>query len=287
MRTVQWGLSIAVGGELAEPAVVAEIAAAAEAAGWDGVFVWDHLWHRDGTPFADPFVTLAAIAVATAEVALGPLVTPLPRRRPHVVAQQASTLDRLSGGRLVLGLGLGSDNYGEYSAVGDPDGQDDRARAGRLDAGIEFLLPALAGDLVPSAGRVTTVAARRRPRCPIWVAGRSARRAGPQRIRRHGLEGLALVGGGRWRAADVEASCALVDDDVEIALVGGEHDDPVALAAAGATWLIPELLPGTTAAEAHAFAADGPGLERPPSGQTCRGPGVGASISRNERRQLT
>ncbi|MDQ3470478.1 MAG: LLM class flavin-dependent oxidoreductase, partial [Actinomycetota bacterium] len=187
MNGLRWGLSLSLGGELAEPTVVADIAVAAESGGFDGVFVWDHLWHRDGSPFADPFVTLAAIACATTTIVLGPLVTPLPRRRPHVVAQQATTLDRLSGGRLVLGLGLGHDRYGEYSAVGDPDGDDDRARAARLDEGIEFLLPALTGDEVAAAGgRRTTVAARRRPRVPIWVAGSVAFSAGPRRALRHG-----------------------------------------------------------------------------------------------------
>ncbi len=86
MNGLRWGLSLSLGGELAEPTVVADIAVAAESGGFDGVFVWDHLWHRDGSPFADPFVTLAAIACATTTIVLGPLVTPLPRRRPHVVA---------------------------------------------------------------------------------------------------------------------------------------------------------------------------------------------------------
>ena len=109
MRTLKWGLSLSLAGELAQPAVVTEVATAAENAGWDGLFVWDHLWNRTGEPFADPWVTLAAVATATQRVRIGPLVTPLPRRRPQVVAQQAATLDRLSGGRLTLGVGLGHD----------------------------------------------------------------------------------------------------------------------------------------------------------------------------------
>ena len=78
---------------------------------------------------ADPWITLAAIATATAGVRLGPMVTPLARRRPVKVARETATLDRLSGGRLTLGVGLGSDEFGsEYSMTGEE--VDDRRRAG-------------------------------------------------------------------------------------------------------------------------------------------------------------
>ncbi|MDQ3738060.1 MAG: LLM class flavin-dependent oxidoreductase [Actinomycetota bacterium] len=260
---VRWGLSLSLGGELADPNAVADVAAAAESAGWDGVFVWDHLWHRDGSPFADPFVTLSAIAVATTRVRIGPLVTPLPRRRPAIVAQQASSVDRLSGGRLTLGLGLGHDRYGEYSAVGEALGNDDMARADMLDAGLEFLLPALGGEPVPTAGnRRTTVACAQRPRCPIWVAGSAGRVAGPRRAGRHALEGVAIVGGGEWRPQHVAEARAAASvhglDELEVVLVGGTHDEHGTLEVAGATWLIPEVLPGTTVAVATARASAGP-----------------------------
>src|SRR6188768_2207265 len=179
-------------GELAEPAVIAEVAVAAEDAGWDGIFVWDHLWNRTLAPFADPFVTLAAIASATRRIRVGTMVTALPRRRPQLVAQAATSLDRLSNGRMVLGVGLGVDSYGEYSSFDEPAG-DDRARGRALDAGIEALLPMLAGQPVASAGgRVTTAPGVQQPRLPIWVAARTGRSAGPRRVERHGLEGLAL-----------------------------------------------------------------------------------------------
>src|SRR4029078_4968620 len=117
---MRWGLSISLSGDLADPRLISDVAVAAEHAGWDGVFVWDHLWNRTLVPFADPWITLAAIAVATERVRLGALVTPTPRRRTQLVAAQATTLDRLSGGRVILGLGLGHDGYGEYSAFGEP-----------------------------------------------------------------------------------------------------------------------------------------------------------------------
>jgi alkanesulfonate monooxygenase SsuD/methylene tetrahydromethanopterin reductase-like flavin-dependent oxidoreductase (luciferase family) len=117
---VRWGLSISLSGELADPGLLAVVAVTGERAGWDGVFVWDHLWNRTSAPFADPFVTLAAIAVATERVVIGTMVAALPRRRPQLVAQATTSLDRLSGGRMVLGLGLGVDSYGEYSVFGEP-----------------------------------------------------------------------------------------------------------------------------------------------------------------------
>jgi alkanesulfonate monooxygenase SsuD/methylene tetrahydromethanopterin reductase-like flavin-dependent oxidoreductase (luciferase family) len=254
----RWGLSLALDRELADPAAVAEVARVAERAGWDGLFVWDHLWHRDKRPFADPWVTLAAVAAATSTIRLGPLVTPLPRRRPQVVAQQAATLDRLSRGRLILALGLGHDRYGEYSTFGEP-AVDDRSRAELLDAGIDVLLGALAGESpAGSVGHSVAPSCVQQPRCPIWVAGRAGKGAGPRRAARHRLEGIALVGGGTWTAEHVAGALAaggFAPGDLEVALVGGTFDDLERLAAAGATWVIPELGPGTSGADARAVAA--------------------------------
>jgi alkanesulfonate monooxygenase SsuD/methylene tetrahydromethanopterin reductase-like flavin-dependent oxidoreductase (luciferase family) len=212
-------------------------------------------------------VTLAAIATATRSIRLGPLVTPLPRRRWQMVAQHAATLDRLSGGRAILGLGLGHDRHGEYSTFDEPL-TDDRARARRLDAELPLLLQALTGEPVAAAdGRRTTVACVQRPRCPVWVAGSAGRRAGPRRAARHGLEGLALVGAdGGWLAEHVGealAAAGRAPGELDVVLVGGTHPDPAALAAAGATWAVPEVMPGATLAEARALATAPPGTARP------------------------
>jgi alkanesulfonate monooxygenase SsuD/methylene tetrahydromethanopterin reductase-like flavin-dependent oxidoreductase (luciferase family) len=260
-HVVHWGLSISLSEELSDPAVVADVAVVAEEAGWHGVFVWDHLWNRTFVPFADPFVTLAAIAAATQRVRIGTMVVALPRRRPQLVGQAATSLDRLSGGRMVLGLGLGVDSYGEYSAFGEP-ADDDRARAESLDRGIEQLLPMLAGAPVPGAGdRVTTPPSVQQPRLPIWIAGRAGRAAGPRRVGRHRLEGLALVGADAWDADHVTAALVAGGLDaghLDVALVGGTHPDPDALTAAGATWCIPEVLTGASAADARAMATTPP-----------------------------
>src|ERR671914_2786104 len=101
--TVRRAIFVAPFEELSEPALVAELAARAERRGFDGFFVWDHVAYREPVKaLADPWVTLAAIAMRTERVRIGPLVTPLARRRPHQVARETVTLDRLSGGRLVL-----------------------------------------------------------------------------------------------------------------------------------------------------------------------------------------
>ena len=75
------GIFIAPFGELSEPRLVAELAAEAEAGGWDGFFVWDHVAYTPPVrELADPWVTLAAVAMTTSRVVIGPLVTPVPRR---------------------------------------------------------------------------------------------------------------------------------------------------------------------------------------------------------------
>ena len=258
---MRWGLSISLSEELADPKVLADVAIIAEEAGWDGVFVWDHLWNRTLSPFADPFVTLAAIAIATERISIGTLVTALPRRRPQLVAQAATSLDRLSSGRMVLGLGLGVDSFGEYSAFDEP-AADDRARARVLDADIDLLKQMLAGEPVTDAGgRITTLASVQHPRVPIWIAGTAKYTAGPRRVHRHAVEGLALVGVDAWspdNATTALEAGGLTAGEVDLALVGGTHPDAHALADVGTTWCIPEILPGATASDARAAASTSP-----------------------------
>jgi alkanesulfonate monooxygenase SsuD/methylene tetrahydromethanopterin reductase-like flavin-dependent oxidoreductase (luciferase family) len=136
MRSALW---VPLFDELADPLLVARLAAEAEELGWHGVFVWDHLaWRPPMRAVADPWITLAAAATATERVLLGPMVTPLPRRRPTKLARETASLDLLSGGRLVLGVGLGSDRFGrEFSATGDE--VDDRRRGAMLDEALAIL----------------------------------------------------------------------------------------------------------------------------------------------------
>ena len=114
---------------------VGDLAAEAEAAGWEGFFLWDHLQYGDRvTEIADVWTCCAAVAMRTERMVFGPMVTPLARRRPQVLARQAASLAVLSGERFVLGLGLGDDWVGEFSDYGDE--ADPKARARLLDEGI-------------------------------------------------------------------------------------------------------------------------------------------------------
>ena len=147
------GVFVAPFDELSEPRVVAELAPRAEARGWDGFFVWDHVAYREPVrALADPWVTLAAVAVATERLIIGPLVTPLARRRPHQLARETVTLDRLSGGRLVLGVGLGQRAHRRVRPRALRRGGRPRARARLLDDGLERA-PGLLGRRVRAARR--------------------------------------------------------------------------------------------------------------------------------------
>jgi alkanesulfonate monooxygenase SsuD/methylene tetrahydromethanopterin reductase-like flavin-dependent oxidoreductase (luciferase family) len=181
------GLFVPLFDELADPGVVGRLSAEAEEAGWDGVFVWDRLrWQEPVVDVADPWITLAAIAIATVRIRFGPMVTPLARRRPVKVARETATLDRLSGGRLTLGVGLGSDRFGgDFSITGEE--LDERRRARMLDESLQILTAAWSGEPVHHRGEHYTVDGMRflprpvqRPGVPVWVAG-SYRRPRPLR----------------------------------------------------------------------------------------------------------
>ncbi len=154
------------------------LAQRAESVGWDGVFLWDHILRPNpGFPVLDPWVVLGAIATATERVRLGTLITPLARRRPWKVAREAVTLDHLSGGRVILGVGLGSNPALEFETFGDPG--DARLRAQRLDEALAILDGLWSGEPFRHDGthyHLDEVTFRprpvQRPRVPLWVAGR-------------------------------------------------------------------------------------------------------------------
>ncbi|MGW7087086.1 LLM class flavin-dependent oxidoreductase [Streptomyces sp. NPDC054871] len=165
-------------GDFADPRTVAKVAVAAEQAGWDGLFVWDHVLHRKhaGRPFGDPWMLLTAAALATSRIRLGTLVTPVARRRPQQLARQVATLDVLSGGRVTFGAGLGGPVDDEYASFGDT--TDPKVLAERLDEGLDLLRRYWSGEPVNHDGRhyqardVTLLpATAQRPRPPIWIAG--------------------------------------------------------------------------------------------------------------------
>ena len=158
-----------------DTATLIELAVTAEEAGWDGVFFWDHLvWIPQlRLDVHDPWVLLGAVAQRTTRVRLGTMVTPLARRRPWVVAKHLTTLDHLSGGRAVLGVGLGEPPDADFGDLGDP--ADPRVRAAVLDEGLAVLDGLLRGPVDHHGDhfRVRTELLPppvQRPRPPVWVA---------------------------------------------------------------------------------------------------------------------
>jgi Luciferase-like monooxygenase len=139
-------------GDFADPRLVADLARRAEEAGWDGLFVWDHITHHKELrrEIADPWVLLTAAALATSRIRLGTMITPVARRRVSKLAREVTTLDRLTGGRMILGVGLGApldDEYGSFGESTDP-----KLLAAKLDEGLFGLNELWSGDPVTFRG---------------------------------------------------------------------------------------------------------------------------------------
>jgi alkanesulfonate monooxygenase SsuD/methylene tetrahydromethanopterin reductase-like flavin-dependent oxidoreductase (luciferase family) len=230
---VKRGIFIAPFDELVEPRVVAGLAASAEAHGWDGVFVWDHIVYRAPVrAVADPWIVLSAIACATTTVRLGPMVTPLARRRVQKLARETVTLDHLSGGRLTLGVGLGSDNSGELAPFGEE--TDPRARAKLLDDGLERLSAMWAGEFEPAPVQ--------QPRIPVWVAARWPNRRPVRRaVRWDGLFPIEMPGPDALAELVQETSEARGGEPFDIVAEVKPGEDPAPWQAAGATWVFTDF----------------------------------------------
>ncbi len=162
-------------GDYSNPRLLAELAREAEIAGWDGFFLWDHIGAGWPFPIGDPWIALAAIAMTTERIKIGTLVTPLPRRRPWKLAREAVTLDQLSHGRLILGVGIGSDSEKEYSCFGEVG--DDRIHGVMLDEGLDVLVGLWSGEPFNYSGKYYNIQQAhflptpvQSPRIPIWVA---------------------------------------------------------------------------------------------------------------------
>jgi alkanesulfonate monooxygenase SsuD/methylene tetrahydromethanopterin reductase-like flavin-dependent oxidoreductase (luciferase family) len=171
-------INIGAAGPGRDPRTMAELAALAEACGWDGITLEDYLVYQGnlGTPTFDAWLVLAAMAMVTTRITLGTLVTPLPRRRPWLLASVAVTLDHLCGGRLILGVGAGDGKEASFAAAGEP--TDPRILAGMLDEGLDLLARLWSGEPVSHHGRYYHIEGLRlsptpvqRPRIPIWVGG--------------------------------------------------------------------------------------------------------------------
>lgn len=247
---VRNAIGLPVVGEFGDPVALLDLAVAAEEAGWDGVYLWDHLlFHDPEWPVANPVVALSAIAARTRRVRLGILMTALPRRRVQVVAREAASLDVLSGGRLVFGAGLGSMDS-EYTAFGE--NPDLRVRAEALDSGLSALARLWTGEptALPSGETVTMRPAPvQRPRIPIWCPGRWPNRVGFRRAARWDGAMPTFVGYGAGRPVPPEDFARVVEflaaqrgslDGYDIAVEGESRDGSTVepYAAAGLTWWI-------------------------------------------------
>jgi probable F420-dependent oxidoreductase len=174
---MQYGVYLPNFGPFGDARVLAEYARLAEEAGWDGFYIWDHIapWPGWSDYLVDPWVALTAVAMSTRRIRIGMTVTPLPRRRPWKVARETVSLDRLSGGRLTLGVGIGGEGK-EYDSLGEE--RDLKKRGAMLDEALAVVTGLWSGENFSYTGEYYQVQDQRflpkpvqQPRIPVWVGG--------------------------------------------------------------------------------------------------------------------
>jgi alkanesulfonate monooxygenase SsuD/methylene tetrahydromethanopterin reductase-like flavin-dependent oxidoreductase (luciferase family) len=234
-------------GTLSDPRLAVQLAEAAEASGWDGVFIWDHLAFVWGPPSADPWTALAAIAISTERVRLGTAVTPVARRRLQVLANQVATLDVLSVGRVVFGAGLGG-SPSEFARFGEP--TDEKVRGSMLDEGLGVLHRLWSGEQVThrdehyTVDGVTLSPTPVQATLPIWIGGNR-----PASLRRASrwdgwIADSSDPTGMTLGPDDVARSIERIgrDDGFDVAVLGqSDRADPAEYERAGATWWLENL----------------------------------------------
>jgi probable F420-dependent oxidoreductase len=240
---------------------------AAEAAGFDGFFLWDHIVFSntgEGPPIVDPWLVLAVVAASTSRIRIGTMITPVPRRRPWQLAKETTTLDLLSNGRLILGVGIGSPAYGDFGILGEPSGE--RERAELLDEGLAVMAGLWSGEKFSYRGKHFQLDPVRfspppvqRPRIPVWVGGvLPNRRPVDRAVRWDGMVPIRyadrkLATPSAQDMADIGAAAAAARgsaDGFDLVVWTEVADDPSAVAeraapyvAAGATWWIETARP--------------------------------------------
>jgi alkanesulfonate monooxygenase SsuD/methylene tetrahydromethanopterin reductase-like flavin-dependent oxidoreductase (luciferase family) len=255
---MRYGIVMANLKEYSDPRVAVRLAQAAEEAGWEAFFVWDHLGFVWGSPSSDPWVVLPAVAASTTRLKLGTAITPLARRRPQIVANALASLDLLSGGRVVFGAGLGG-VVEEFTAFGDPG--DMKERAAMLDEGLMILNRLWSGAAVTHRGPYYAAEGvslaplpLQRPRIPIWIGGEGA----PSLRRAARWDGWLAPATNRDGTPSMAKSPARIagmvaeirrhrttDAPFEVAVDGysetGDPTLPRAYGAAGATWWLESI----------------------------------------------
>jgi alkanesulfonate monooxygenase SsuD/methylene tetrahydromethanopterin reductase-like flavin-dependent oxidoreductase (luciferase family) len=248
---LRYGIAVPNWGQGSNPRAIGELARAAEVAGWDGYFTWDALpVGASPPPTYDPFLSLALAAVATTRIRIGTCILVVPRYAPHLLALRMANLDVLSGGRVILGVGIG-DKAATFAAFGEPGSA--RVRAEQLDETLEIVHRLWTGERVVHAGTHFTIdgftlnpTPVQTPRIPIWVGGDSpaalARAArwdgwiGPdQDPFTATVADLAAV---RTAIREQRATAALFDLAWAGPIGTAPGQRPHDFASAGATWLI-------------------------------------------------
>jgi probable F420-dependent oxidoreductase len=174
---MKYGIYLPNFGPFGDARILAEIARDAEQAGWDGFFIWDHIAPYTGWNecIVDPWIALTAVALNTSRIRIGTTVTPLPRRRPWKVARETVSLDRLSGGRLILGVGIGGEGK-EWDDLGEESNL--KTRGAMLDEALDVLTGLWSGETFSYEGKHYQLREQRfrpvpiqQPRIPVWVGG--------------------------------------------------------------------------------------------------------------------
>ena len=249
----------------ADADAIGDLAATAEASGWDGLFVWEPVWG------VDAWISLAIAATRTTSIRLGTMLTPPSRRRPWELASQVATVDRLSEGRVTLSVGLGAIDSG-FAAFGEE--TDRRTRAELLDECLDIVTGLWAGQPFTYEGThyhvqptefPTIGETVQQPRVPIWCVGMIGRPKSMARALR--WDGLLpqTAGGNHPTLAEISAIReGLGDRDYDIVIEGeGNEHSPAAWASAGATWWIESMWGAVNEIDA-ALAANDRLLQGPP-----------------------
>jgi alkanesulfonate monooxygenase SsuD/methylene tetrahydromethanopterin reductase-like flavin-dependent oxidoreductase (luciferase family) len=174
---MKFGLDIPIKNEFSNPHTLIETAIEAENAGWDGLFLWDTYYDTNTNlnSILDPWIAISAIAAKTENIKLGLLVTPLARRRPWKVAKEMVTLDHLSKGRMIFGVGLG---FGEKDFIPFGESFNVFERAEKLDESLEIITKLWSGEEFSYEGKHFNLknvqflpSPFQKPRIPIWTGG--------------------------------------------------------------------------------------------------------------------
>lgn len=268
-------------GPYADARLLADLAHEAEAAGWDGVFLTDTIQMEgyESSPVVSPWPALAAMAMTTSRIRLGLRVAAPIRRRPHQLALEAVTIDRMSNGRLVLGIGLGDEHDRGFAAFGEE--MDPKVRARMLDESLEIITGLWRGEPLSFRGEhyrvhgITQLPTPvQQPRIPIWVGWLYPRRKPLDRAARwDGISPFTVTPDGEYRDLEPDEIRGIVadirarrtdDTPFEVVIdapVLGNAASSERLRAnrdAGATWAIEYIAPERDPAATRAALRQGP-----------------------------